>query len=297
MEKLVSVVVATYRREETLRMALESLATQTYPWIEVVLVDDNAEESWQKKVSHIVQDFATQFPDIPLRHIVNTTNQGSANTRNIGIQAAVGEYVTFLDDDDLYLPEKITHQVQGMGEADYSLTDLLLYSESGRLVERRSRDYISASDPESLLRCHLMYHMTGTDTMMFRREYLLEIGGFPPIDVGDEFYLMKEAICGGGKFAYVPGCFVKAYIHTGGGGLSSGDGKIEGENHLYTYKKQFFYQIDGTAQRYIRMRHHAVLAFAELRRRNYGAFLTEGIHSFFCAPFACMSLLHERTVR
>jgi len=48
--------------------------------------------------------------------------------------------------------------------------------------------------------------------MMFCREYLLKIGGFPPIDVGDEFYLMKEAICGGGNFAYIQGCHVMAYI-------------------------------------------------------------------------------------
>ena len=49
--KLVSVVVATYRREVELKNALESLAKQTYPNMEIVLVDDNGNDEWNSKVS------------------------------------------------------------------------------------------------------------------------------------------------------------------------------------------------------------------------------------------------------
>ena len=75
---------------------------------------------------------------------------------------------------------------------------------------------------------------------MFRKEYLDKIGGFPPIDVGDEFYLMKEAITGGGQFSYLKRCEVKALVHTETEGLSSRESKIQGENALYEYKKSFF---------------------------------------------------------
>lgn len=47
------------------------------------------------------------------------------------------------------------------------------------------------------MKYHLLYHMTGTDTLMFKGEYLRRIGGFPTIDVGDEFYLMEQAILSG----------------------------------------------------------------------------------------------------
>ena len=105
--KLVSVVVATYKREIELKKALESLAGQTYPYMEIVLVDDNGNEEWNRKVSEIVDEFRNSHSNIMLEYIVNTPNQGSARTRNIGINSAKGEYVTFLDDDDIYLPDKI----------------------------------------------------------------------------------------------------------------------------------------------------------------------------------------------
>lgn len=292
---LVSIIVATYRRKETLRKALESLGKQCYPDIEIILVDDNDDQQWNQIVNEIVKDIQVTFPVVRLKLIVNHPNLGSAATRNVGIEAAGGAYVTFLDDDDIYLPDKVQKQVDAMEKkrADYCITDLKLYSEKEALIDYRKRSYIHSERAEDLLQYHLMYHMTGTDTMMFRTEYLKEIGGFPPIDVGDEFYLMIEAIKGGGRFHYLPGCDVKAYIHTAGG-LSSGEGKIRGENELYRYKQKFLDQVDRKSRRYIRMRHYAVLTFAELRRKKYFAALRNGIKGFLCAPIACVNILIRR---
>lgn len=289
---LVSVIVATYRREESLKKALESLEQQTYPNVEVVLVNDNDDTHW----NGIVREIAEKLSSVSkLRLVENHPNLGSARARNAGIEAAAGEYITFLDDDDIYLPEKIQKQVTAMLEtnADYCITDLDLYTEKEKLFDRRLRDYIVSEDAKDLLKYHLMHHMTGTDAMMFRKEYLQKIGGFPPINVGDEFYLMGEAINGGGRFHYLPGCDVKAYVHAEGG-LSSGEGKIRGENELYRYKKTFFDHLDGKSRRYIRMRHHAVLAFAEVRRKHMLAFFCHGVKAFFSAPIACLKLFMER---
>lgn len=296
MKPLVSVIVATYRRDSSLVNALESLAAQSYPTMEIVLVDDNGDAQWNAKVSKIVDAFQKEFPEVSLRLIVNNPNQGSAKTRNIGIEAAAGKYITFLDDDDLYLPDKVGRQVSFMQEnkCDYSITDLDLFNENGQLVDRRIRNYIQGTSKELLQRCHLMYHLTGTDTMMFTKEYLKKIGGFAPIDVGDEYYLIQRAIDGDGKFGYLPYCDIKAYIHTGEGGLSSGDGKIAGENALYAYKKQFFDRIPAKDRRYITMRHYAVIAFAEIRRKRYGVFLGYALRSFLTAPISCVALLARK---
>lgn len=105
--KTVSVVVATYKREHDLKRALESLALQNYSDMEIILVDDNGNAEWNRKVANIVDVFHNNFPEISLNYIINNPNQGSAKTRNIGIDAANGKYVTFLDDDDEYLPDKI----------------------------------------------------------------------------------------------------------------------------------------------------------------------------------------------
>lgn len=291
--KLVSVVVATYKREAELKNALESLAKQTYTNMEIVLVDDNGNDEWNSKVSETVEVFRNRYPKIKLECIVNNSNQGSSKTRNIGIHSAHGDYITFLDDDDIYLPDKIRKQVEFMetNQCDYSITDLILYNEDDKKINRRIRSYIKETTVESLRLYHLKYHMTGTDTIMFKKEYLIQIGGFAPIDVGDEFYLMQRAIEEGGKFGYLPGCEIKAYVHTGDGGLSSGDGKIKGENALYEYKKTFFDQLEAGDIRYIKMRHYAVIAYAELRRKNYVKFTSNALKSFFASPCNFFTIL------
>lgn len=283
----VSVIIATYRRNETLKRAIESVLNQTYNDIELIVVDDNADAEWNAEVSNIVNIHPA------VKYIQNKENKGSAMTRNIGISEAEGEFITFLDDDDIYLPEKIEHQLNDMikHNADFSVTDLFLYNEKDKLIDKRIRSYITDYNPEQLLKSHLMHHITGTDTLMFKKSYLEKIGGFPPINVGDEFYLMKEAICGGGKLIYTKGCYVKAYVHTEMDGLSSNISKINGENALYEYKKTMFGSLDKKSVRYIKMRHHAVLAFAYLRMNKYGKFILQAAKSFFCSPLSSVMLL------
>ena len=290
---LVSVIVATYKRKESLKTALESLKNQSYENIEVIVVDDNADETWNKTVQCIFQEFNEDKRFIYLK---NETNIGSAKTRNEGIKLAKGEYVTFLDDDDIYLPEKIENQVKLMIEknADYSTTDLFFYNEDGSIAEYRTRRFLQDVKQSDLMKIHIMYHISGNDTLMFRRSFILDIGGFEPIDVGDEYYLIHKAIQAKGIFAYLPRCDVKAYIHTGEGGLSSGQQKIDGENRLFEFKKKYFDCLDKKSLRYVRMRHYAVIAFAYLRIGKIHYVLLNGVKSFICSPYQCIKLIVER---
>ena len=296
METMVSVVVATYRRESTLSKALESLAAQTYTEFEIVLVDDNDEPQWNEKVRAVVDKFVSEHNEIILKYIENHPNQGSAKARNAGIHAAKGQYITFLDDDDIYLPDKIQRQVSNMIEngCDYCITDLDLFNEKDQLIDRRIRSFIKETSQEALQRYHLLYHLTGTDTVMFRKSYLMKIGCFTPIDVGDEYYLIQRAIDGGGKFGYLPTCDVKAYVHTGENGLSSGESKILGEKALYQYKLQYFDRISRKDRRFVKMRHHAVIAFAQIRRKKYLSFMKNALMSFLYSPLESLMLLKNR---
>ncbi len=297
MQPLVSVIVATYKRDEILLRALNSLATQTYKNFEIILVDDNAIGDWNSKVSEVVKKFKSDYPKITLKYIVNKTNQGSAKTRNIGINASTGEFITFLDDDDIYLPENIEKQIENMisANADFGITDLDMFYDDESLCEKRTRYFIKSTEKEDLIKYHLMYHLAGTDTMIFKKDYLLKIGGFDPIDVGDEFYLMFKAIENGGKFTYLKGCFVKAYVHKGEGGLSSGDGKIDGENRLHEFKKKYFDRLSKNEIKYIVTRHYSVIAFAELRRKHFPQFFVNAIKAFFTSPINCLKILKEHS--
>jgi tetratricopeptide (TPR) repeat protein len=98
----VSVIIPTHNRSGQLRVAIESALAQTYPNVEIIVVDDGSTDD----TATLMEEYAERV--IYLRQ----ANQDVAAARNTGIQAASGEYLTFLDDDDRILPTKIERQVQ-----------------------------------------------------------------------------------------------------------------------------------------------------------------------------------------
>ena len=298
MQPLISVIVATYKHDDMLLRALNSLASQTYRNFEIIVVDDNANEEFNSRVNDVITKFRQENENIKLNYIVNKTNLGSAKTRNVGIDASNGEYITFLDDDDLYLPENLEKQVENMIKtgADYGLTDIILYYDDESLCEQRIRNYIKSYKKEDLIRYHLRYHLSGTDTLIFKKEYLEKIGKFGNIDFGDEFLLMLKAIENEGKFTYLPGCYIRAYIHRGEVGLSNGESKINGENTVFEIRKKYFGYLSKDDQKFVITRHFLVLAFAEFRRKKYFKAAYNGVRAFFVSPVNFLRHIKERKV-
>ena len=298
MQPLISVIVATFKHDEMLLRALNSLKEQTYKNFEIIVVDDNGNKTQNANVEAIVSQFRKENPQINLTFIVNNENLGSAKTRNVGIDASNGEYITFLDDDDIYLPENLEKQIENMlsTQADYGLTDIKIYYENEKLCDNRERSYIKSTKKDDLICYHLKHHLSGTGTLIFKKDYLLKIGKFGDIDFGDEFFLMLNAIENDGKFTYLPGCYVKAYMHYGETGLSNGESKINGENVVYNFKKKYFDRLSEADIKYIKTRHFAVLAFAELRRKKFLKALTNATKAFFVSPLDCIRLLKEHSV-
>lgn len=100
---LVSAIIVTYKRPEVLKRAILSVIGQTYQKIEILVVDDASGDNTEKAVKSIT--------DQRVKYICHEKNRGLATTRNTGIKNSTGEYITFLDDDDEWLPEKITRQI------------------------------------------------------------------------------------------------------------------------------------------------------------------------------------------
>lgn len=102
----VSVIITTYKRADTLRRAIISAATQTYSDVEVIVVNDNGIESPQNlKTRTLVNDLAQYLPNII--YIEHQANRNGAAARNTGLRVASGEYITFLDDDDIFSRNRI----------------------------------------------------------------------------------------------------------------------------------------------------------------------------------------------
>lgn len=210
---------------------------------------------------------------------------GGSLARNRGIELATGEYISFLDDDDEYMPEKIEKQIKFMlyGGNDLSFSNMIMYNSSGIVVDFREYTDIPAFDNESLLHYHLMHHMTGTPTFMFKTNKLREIGGFEDAKMGQEFYLMLKSIEKGLSIGYIPECDVKVYKHEEGG-ITQGKNKIDGENRLYEFKKKYYSQLNKQETRFINFRHWAVMVVAFKRNSMYVQMIEAGVKAFFSSP-------------
>lgn len=102
---LVSVVVPVYNASRFLSRTINSVLAQTYQNFEIIIVDDCSTDDSLS----IAQNFAKQDSRIQLLH--NPKNIGVAETRNRGINEAKGEYIAFLDSDDVWLPQKLERQM------------------------------------------------------------------------------------------------------------------------------------------------------------------------------------------
>jgi glycosyltransferase involved in cell wall biosynthesis len=109
----VSVIIPTHNRRDLLRAAVDSALAQTYPDVEVIVVDDGSTD-----------DTTTAMAQYAGRVVyLRQTNQGVAAARNTGIWAATGEYLTFLDDDDLIHPDKLALHIPFLeAERDFGLS-------------------------------------------------------------------------------------------------------------------------------------------------------------------------------
>lgn len=101
---LISVVVAVHRPDQWLHTAVRSLVEQSYPHLDIVLVDDASGPEFSEVIA------AAAALDTRIRVVTAATNGGAYRARNLGVRSALGQIVTFHDADDWAHPEKIERQ-------------------------------------------------------------------------------------------------------------------------------------------------------------------------------------------
>lgn len=167
---LFSVVIPAYNSEASIREALDSIAAQTYPGYEVLVVDDGSQDATVSRVNAWVAHHAT------IRvQVIRRSHGGIGAARNAGVQAAQGAYIAFLDADDVWLTQKLETVVRELHRAP-SL-ELLCHDEwleeTGRQPRRlRHGPYITYQD--------LLFkgNTLSTSAVVVRRDSMLDVGGF-----------------------------------------------------------------------------------------------------------------------
>jgi glycosyltransferase involved in cell wall biosynthesis len=101
--KLVSIIIPTYNRAKFVSRAIDSCLRQTYSEIEILVVDDHSSD----ETTQVVES----YKDPRVKYFLHEKNLGVAAARNTGLRNATGEFITFLDSDDEWMPEKIGRQL------------------------------------------------------------------------------------------------------------------------------------------------------------------------------------------
>ena len=288
MEKYkVSVIIPTYKRSDFLGRAIQSVLDQTYKNIEIIVSDDNIPESdFCIQTAAKVKAFEKTGK---VRYVKTSGKTGGGPARNFAIKYCTGDYVAFLDDDDVFLPDKIEKQLDFMIENDLEMCyqDVKWFDENERLVEFRKLDYVKEFTKNEFLRQHILHSLTPTAVYMIKRDALLKTEGFGNVIMGQDFILMLRCIEADLKIGYMSGAYVHQYLHSGER-ISLGQNKIDGEYELYDLKKKYYPLLSKKEIRYVKFRHNAVLMFTTLRSKMYSKVLGYGLKAFFLSPTSCL---------
>ncbi len=195
MRPLVSVIIPTFNRASFLKEAIESVLAQDYRPLELIVVDDGSTDETPKMVTRY-----------PLRFVRRAQNLGVAAARNAGLLWARGEFIAFLDSDDLWLPSKISRQVAFFSahpEAVAVQTEEIWIRRGQRVNPRKKHQKPSGFFFDRALELCLI----SPSGIMLRRKVLEEIGPFDPeFPVAEDYelwlrllvrypvYLLKEPL-------------------------------------------------------------------------------------------------------
>ncbi|MCL2115849.1 MAG: glycosyltransferase [Methanobrevibacter sp.] len=161
---LVSVIMPVYNRANIVKKAIDSVLSQSYPNIELILVDDGSTDG--------TLDVLKKIKDERIILIKNKDNQGQTKTRNIAIKAVKGEYITYLDSDDDWDKDYIL----AMMGAFFKLKDADLIYSGQRMFENRNLFSVRfAAFNKSLLRNQ---NYIGINTLLHSSKIFKEIGTF-----------------------------------------------------------------------------------------------------------------------
>lgn len=198
---LVSVIIPVYNAERYIGRAIKSALSQTYRDIEIIVVDDGSTD----RTAEIIQSFKD-----PRIRCIYQQNKGLGSARNAGIRESRGKYITNLDADDEYLPEKVAKQVEFFErnpeyKAVYCNT-LQFYSDAPDRLFKKRGPHPSGDIFPDLLHSSVI----NPNTVMLAKEVYEKIGMVDERRDSPEDWELWLRIAGAGyKFGYVDSALVK----------------------------------------------------------------------------------------
>lgn len=204
----VSVIIPTYNRSDYILEAIQSVIDQKYDSAEIIVVDDGSTDDTKEKLVSLIERGVIRY--------VHQENRGRSAARNRGVSLATGDYLAFLDSDDLFEPDKLLKQVEfftrhpevGLVHGGYIKFDER-NNESGYRNPSWFSGYIY---PEILL---VWYTLLAIPTVMVPKRVLDEVGGFDEsLFIGEDLDLWRR-IARRYPFGYINQNLARIRVHAG----------------------------------------------------------------------------------
>jgi teichuronic acid biosynthesis glycosyltransferase TuaG len=252
---MISIIIPAYNSASTIVEALESVVAQTFVDYEVIIVDDCSRDNTVKVVEEWLlmkrccsiegnnrsQSDESRYHDETWRVLRQSVNAGPAVARNAGIANAKGEWIAFLDADDLWLSRhlEILMTVAQQAHAVMTCGDVIRIGGSednsrlcSMIADGEEKCRIAVSAQTSLLNCcrsvplmdFARYNPISTTAVLLQKKLFSDVGGFDVTLCGPEDYDLWMRVAHEGKICYIE-IPVSLYRHRSGG-LSSDDRKF-----------------------------------------------------------------------
>jgi glycosyltransferase involved in cell wall biosynthesis len=170
--ELVTVVIPLFNASTTIERTLASVNAQTWPEIEVLVVDDGSTDDGASRVARMISGN-------PRTRLLQQQNQGVASARNLGAAHAAGNYLAFIDADDLWAPQKIARQMQSMREGGarvgLSYTWSAAIDALDRIISLGQRSEAEGQVFRDICRWNIVGNGSST---LIRRSAFDEVGGY-----------------------------------------------------------------------------------------------------------------------
>jgi glycosyltransferase involved in cell wall biosynthesis len=261
---LVSCIIPTYKRSDMLLRAIYSILNQTYTNIELIIVDDNYPDD---EYSREVQRKINLIGDNRLRYIQQETHTNGAVARNIGIKAANGEYIAFLDDDDEWVIEKIQIQKDLLDflPEEYGAVSCLSMVFKNEVLRKYSTIYTEENLHRQVLERSVSIH---TDTVLFKKKALDHSGYFDETLLrNQEIQLFLDFLINY-KIKLIPQYLLKIYIDDPQNRPCT-EKIIQVKEAFFKSTKRHFELYDIPTRKRLYSAHYFEVAFVAIKERKF----------------------------
>lgn len=207
-QDLVSVIIPTFNRLDLLRQAIDSALMQTWPKVEVIVVDDGSTDQTPRFLKEMISLHPERIKMIRLQ------NNGPGTAREAGRQAANGEFIQYLDSDDLLHPKKLERQIDALRRnpsADVACCITRLVDSQGTMLDHCLK--WSGQTREALYPGLLVDRWWSTLTPLWRRLFCDQIGPWSDLRYSEDWEYEARAGALNARLIHVPEALCDVRVH------------------------------------------------------------------------------------